>query len=101
MTPKHSLLISFSLVLVAACSDFPQLDDTISEADRAAAFPDLVNLDTLLSDVPTGSVQTASNDLDARLAALQSKAARLRGAVLTTPERNRLARGVAVPAAIR
>lgn len=101
MTPRLSLLLSSALVLVAACSDFPQLDDTISEADRAAAFPDLVNLDTLLSDVPTGRVQAASTDLDARLAALQNRAARLRGAVLTPPERNRLARGVAVPAAIR
>jgi len=102
MTQKLSLLLSFTLTLwTASCSDFPELEDTIGAADRAAAYPDLVNLDTLLVGVPENRVTKASADLGTRLAGLRSKANRLRGTVLTQAERQRLASGVAVPAAIR
>ncbi|MEL6682023.1 MAG: hypothetical protein AAFQ09_05190 [Pseudomonadota bacterium] len=64
--------MAFILVL-PCCTEFPALDDTISDAARDAPYPDLQPLPTL---APAQSAPGAS--LEARIAALQARADRLR-----------------------
>jgi hypothetical protein len=71
-----------SLTLTGACTQFPQLDHTSS--------PELANSDYPML-VPLGPVLAA---IDARVSALQARAARLRGSVLSGAERQRLANGL-------
>jgi hypothetical protein len=67
---RHALPLLFVL---AACADVPALEGTVSDAARNAPYPALVPL----VDLPTPvTAQTA--DMDARIAALQRRAAALR-----------------------
>lgn len=61
------------LFFLSACAQFPALDDTISDAARNAPYPTLEPL----PDAQTG-VAIAEPTLNARIAALQARAARLR-----------------------
>lgn len=81
---------------LAACSPFPELDETIDAATEAADFPELVPLEPILAEAAAGSnrdPQTKSN-LDARAAALRSRAARLRTSVVDEESKARMQRGV-------
>ncbi|MEO1639922.1 MAG: hypothetical protein AAFU41_11840 [Pseudomonadota bacterium] len=60
-------------ILLAGCTSFPTLEDTISDAARDAPYPTL----TPLPAIPTAGVDEAE-DLNARIAALQQRADRLR-----------------------
>jgi hypothetical protein len=84
------------LVLTGACTQFPALDSTITPALDAAPFPALVPLAPVLASAqPAGlAPEMTATVLDARIAALQTRAARLRGAVLSGTERQRLAQGL-------
>lgn len=67
------------LLCLTACADFPVLDDTITDADRAAPYPELVNIAPILTQANSGASDTAAqNAMAARVAALQARAARLR-----------------------
>jgi len=83
-------------LLAAGCTQFPQLDQTITPQMEAAPFPKLVPVDPLLANIRTSGVDPVQtqNALQARVARLRARAARLRGSVLTGPERQRLARGL-------
>ena len=96
-----SPIILTLLVGLGGCTEFPELSDTLTEQDRAADFPTLENLDALLASTPAIRSENDIADLDARLARLRSKANQLRGPVIGTSDRQRLVRGVAVPASIR
>lgn len=61
------------LFAVSACTSFPALDGSISEAARQAPYPTLTEIPT----VPASAV-TDDSDLQARVAALQARAMRLR-----------------------
>lgn len=67
---RFALIISLALT---GCATFPQLEGTISDAARAAPYP-------VLTPVPLAPVATgeAAADMQARVAALQSRAARIR-----------------------
>ena len=95
------LLLCFAFCGYSGCADFPELNDRITDADRAADFPSLTNIDTILEGVPEPRAVNVAEDLDARVNGLKARAARLRGSVLTNSERLRLSSGVAVPASIR
>lgn len=58
---------------LSACAQFPALDGTISDAARAAPYPQL----TPIPDFDAAPVQ-ADPAMDARIAALQARAASLR-----------------------
>ena len=60
-------------LLLSACATFPQLDSTITQEARDAPFPALTPVP--IAPVATGDEQAA---LQARIAALQAKAARIR-----------------------
>lgn len=61
------------LFVLTACADIPALDGTLSEAARAAPYPQLQPL----GDPPAPIVQEGAG-LDARVAALQRRADALR-----------------------
>lgn len=84
-----------SLALTGACTQFPALDRTLTPELEAAEFPALVPIEPILVRAQTSGVepvQTAAA-IDARVAALKARAARLSGSVLNGPERQRLAQG--------
>lgn len=85
-----------TLLLTGACTQFPELDSTITPALKAAEFPTLTPIAPVLAAAQTGGiepVQTAAG-IDARVAALKARAASLRGSVLSGNERQRLAQGL-------
>lgn len=84
------------LLALAACTEFPALDGTVAPADANAPYPDLVPLAPLLAqadanDRGAADVQAALNP---RLAALRTRAARLRGPVIAPAIRDRMLRGI-------
>ncbi|MEP1884919.1 MAG: hypothetical protein ABJJ12_07095, partial [Marinomonas sp.] len=88
-----SLVLGASL---AACTQFPALDHTVTAEAEAAEYPTLVPIAQLLASAQVDStdpVQTTAA-IDARLAALRARAERLRGSVLTGREKQRLAQGL-------
>ena len=77
---------------LAACTQFPELEDSISPAAEDADFPALVPLEPLLAAntaQPTRGPEIAAS-LETRIAGLNARANRLRGAILTRAERARL-----------
>jgi hypothetical protein len=82
--------------LVAGCTQFPALDRTLTPALEAAPYPALVPLGPVLAAAQRTGLdpQQANAALDARVAALKSRAARLRGSVLSGAERVRLEKGL-------
>ncbi|UWR23523.1 hypothetical protein [Sulfitobacter sp. S190] len=79
-----------------ACTQFPALDQTVTPALENADYATLVPLDPVLAQARTpGRAPEAINArLDGRIAALNARAARLRGGVLTGRERQRLSQGL-------
>lgn len=74
-------VICLSLCLLSACVTVPDLDTEISAAAQAAPYPDLVALGPILAQA--GQVTPPdSAGMDARIAALQARAAALRGPVI-------------------
>lgn len=85
-----------SLTMLGACAQFPALDRTVTPQLEAAAYPDLVPLAPVLAAAEAGGVEPeqATANIDRRVDALKSRAARLRGSILSGPERQRLAKGL-------
>lgn len=63
---------------LSACSTFPELDARLTEADRAAPWPELVPVETLLADAGPAGAAAPTDDLAARLVALRARAEALR-----------------------
>lgn len=85
-----------SLTLTGACTQFPQLDHTSSPELANSDYPMLVPLGPVLAAAQTSGIEPvqATAAIDARVSALQARAARLRGSVLSGAERQRLANGL-------
>lgn len=80
------------LVAAGACGEFPQLD---GETDRTAPYPDLVPVENLRAGIPEQRIDDpADSRIESRIAALQARAARLRGRVIDNESRARLQGGV-------
>ncbi len=90
------LFFCLATAALAGCAQFPQLDRTITPALEAAPYPDLVPLGPVLARAQATGVDPVRGNavLDARVAALRARAARLRGSVLTGRESQRLAQGL-------
>lgn len=83
------------VVMLAACTPFPDLDDTLDPAVRDAAFPKLIPLEPVLAGVPdTRTKPAVLVNVNARIAALNARANRLRGPVIPASTRARMKRGV-------
>jgi len=63
---------------LSACSGFPELDARLTAADRAAPWPELVPVGTVLAAAGPAAEADGTGDLAARLAALRARAAALR-----------------------
>ncbi|MCQ0092082.1 hypothetical protein [Roseovarius sp. M141] len=95
---------SFALALIAAlgagsllpgCAQFPQLDATLTDQSRRAPYPDLVPLSGLQARInDTDTNAGAAPAIEARIARLKSRAARLRGTVIDSDTRTRMQAGV-------
>jgi len=96
MYPKVApALFAVILTVLAGCSQFPEVDDTVSDETQDVAYPDLVPLDSLkarLSD-PRITPDMAPT-LEARIARLKWRAARLRGTIIDADTRRRMRDGV-------
>jgi len=79
------------LTLLAACSDFPDLDTEISPEARAAAYPTLVPVKRITDRAQgfRGSPEDGKR-LAARAAALKARARLLRGVAIDDDTRRRL-----------
>lgn len=92
------LVFSTAFVLagaVSGCAQFPQLDARVSDTVRAQPFPDLVPLDGLHARLASGQITPDTGPaVEARVAHLKARAARLRGAVIDAPTRARIEAGV-------
>jgi hypothetical protein len=93
------LLLCLLICALPACSSFPELDGTITEADRNAPFPRLVPLTPLIAqaDAATQTQITPASiaSLEDRIANLQSRANRLRGPVVDAATRANMRRAAA------
>jgi outer membrane murein-binding lipoprotein Lpp len=78
-------------VLLAGCSNFPELDDAISPAARKAGYPTLVPISQIIAGAADVQIspQTVSS-LKTRAASLKSRASRLRNPVIDRQTRARL-----------
>ena len=61
------------LLLVAGCTEFPNLDSQISNAGQDAPYPTLIALDAQPVDDTTEQSQAIIDDLDGRSLSLWSK----------------------------
>ncbi len=82
--PRVLIQICFAFGLLAACTDFPDLDRVISEDSRRADFPSLIAIDPLLMTAQSDSerADTIAKSLIARAANLKRRARALRGPVI-------------------
>ncbi|WP_370401087.1 hypothetical protein [Sulfitobacter sp. JB4-11] len=89
-------LSAFLILAVGACTQFPELDRTVTPELATADFPALVPLDPILANAQVAQSANRQTEavLEARVANLRARAARLRGSVLTGRERQRLAEGL-------
>ncbi len=90
------LILALLAPLTAGCTQIPDLDRTITPAMAAAPFPALVPLAPVLAraEAPGLDPERGNAELDARVTALKTRAARLRGSVLTGRESQRLTQGL-------
>lgn len=88
-----ALTLPFALL---GCTQFPELDSAVSTRGQNADYPALVPVQALLaqSDTVGPTAEQTVAGLNARVQALQNRAARLRGAVVDTNTRNRMRNGV-------
>lgn len=83
------------LVLVA-CAEFPDLDQRITPELAAAPVPELGPIAPLIAQANTAPrvTEITVTTLAGRIAALNARAAQLRGPVIPAPVRTRMLRGV-------
>ena len=85
---RRSLVVFLGFLLLAGCADFPQLDASVSDRARAAAYPRILPLDGLLAVAdarPEGAAAAGLGNLPARLARLQARANAMRGRPVIDP----------------
>jgi hypothetical protein len=91
----HLRALACAGLLLAACSQFPELDETISPETKAAPYPALLPWDSLPAAPSDAEAPAPDAMLAARSAALRSRADTLRGAVVDPEARARMDAGVA------
>ncbi len=93
--PRIRRALPLLLVGLAACTQFPELDDRVGPLDPRAPFPALVPVEPLVAQAQEVRVEeTEQAALQARVAALNARADRLRRTVVDRDTRARMSRGV-------
>ena len=86
------LLIPALLVALSACSDFPELEDTV---DSDATYPALVPIESLTARAPDPRIEPeTAPDTQSRIDRLKSRAARLQGDVIDNDTHERMQDGI-------
>ena len=81
--PVSLTVLLTGVLLIAACTRMPDLDDNVTPAAKAAPYPKLVPLEPLLAEaLDTNTAPTTQAALDARGAALRARAARIQAAAV-------------------
>ncbi|AKS46793.1 hypothetical protein SAMN05444287_1916 [Octadecabacter temperatus] len=93
---RFALALFALLAALPSCTEFPELDSTVSSEVANAPYPELVPLAPLLAqaNTSTGAAEIANTNIDSRLSNLRARAARLRGPVIPAAIRARMLRGV-------
>lgn len=96
MSLRSILAITALAVTLGGCTQLPALDGTITPEMEAADFPEFEPMPALLSRAKASRTNPGAEQaqLNARVAALRARAARLRKSVLSGPERVRLREGL-------
>jgi hypothetical protein len=96
MEPNMRLITLTLPIVLLGCTQFPELDRAVSTKAENADYPTLVPAQTLLAQSETAGPthQQTVAGLNARVQALQNRAARLRGSVVDANTRNRMRNGV-------
>jgi hypothetical protein len=83
---------------LAACTQFPELQDDADLAAREAPYPQLVPVETLRAQAPQSAITDDSQTtLQARITRLRNRAMRLKGTVVDGGTRARMSQGVRQP----
>lgn len=95
---RKPLALIAALGLAAAlsgCTQFPELDASVSDAARTAPYPDLVPLGGLQARLTTTNIAPDTvSTIEARIARLEARADSLRGNVIDDATRARMQAGV-------
>ena len=93
---RRSLVPFAFVVVIAGCTQFPELDQTQTAELEAADYPELVPIEPILAqfDAPGADPIAEETNLEGRLAGLRARANRLRGTVLSGEEKRRLEQGL-------
>ncbi|MCH2095687.1 MAG: hypothetical protein MK160_11295 [Rhodobacteraceae bacterium] len=87
-------LFAASLLLcLAACTQFPQLDNW-DPSDASAPYPDLLPLSALLGPEAEVTQPELRGPIEARLYRLRQRAADLRGQVVSAPTKRRMRQAI-------
>lgn len=87
------LLLLILVLGIGGCADFPELDGLVDERDAGAIYPDLVPLGPILAQAEqAGPPRDPGAGVLDRAAALEARAARLRGPVIDAATRARIDR---------
>ena len=92
----RSFFCAIALCAASACGEIPQVGQPLTDEERAAAFPQLLPLSSILQS-PTAPLisQTDIDNLDMRIAALRARAAKLTAPVIDAPTRAQMRQAVA------
>lgn len=83
------------LATLAACTRFPDLDAAVTPGARTAGYPDLLPAEELRARVPEARLEEETpGSIEARIAGLRARAARLRGTVIDSESRSRMQSGI-------
>ena len=93
---RAMLLCTLPLFALAACTQFPDLDHTQTANLQNTEYPALIPIEPILAAAQGPALDPAAEDarLASRLAALRARADRIRGAVLSGTEKQRLESGL-------
>lgn len=94
----RAALLAALVMGMSACTQFPELDARLTEADLQAKPPSLVPAERILAGTDTQAIgPDTQSSLEDRVAALQNRAEALRGTALEPDTRARMQAGVTLP----
>lgn len=91
------IIALFSLVMISACAQFPELDAQVDPGVYDRDAPRLLPLDQLIAAPGVFDGPELERSLTGRVANLRARASRLRGRVVDPATRRRMRGGVTVP----
>lgn len=91
---KRMILGTGLLLSLTACAEFPEVDAATSPEVSSAEYPRLLPFEDILVAQDPRATEAVSNDVQARAAALRSRADRLRNPVIDPASQSRMDQGV-------